>query len=63
MIALSVSAAASRSYNSASFVFGMPGGEPTMGLDNRDYYRNTDRGDTWGLDALTPVVKNRGRDR
>ncbi len=28
-----------------------------MGLYNRDYYRNTDHGDTWGLDALTPVVK------
>ena len=27
-----------------------------MGLYNRDYYRNTDHGDTWGLEGLTPVV-------
>ena len=28
-----------------------------MGLYNRDYYRNSDHGDTWGIEALTPVVK------
>ncbi|MCI0682902.1 MAG: rhomboid family intramembrane serine protease [Gemmataceae bacterium] len=28
-----------------------------MGLDNRDYYRNTHTGDPWGWEALTPVVK------
>ena len=28
-----------------------------MGLYNRDYYRNSDHGDRWGLEALTPVVK------